>query len=93
MMKVVPSGQPVSRTRRFSPPSMFSFMPVSCPRARVVISTWETDAMEGSASPRKPSVRMSSSCSALCSFEVAWFSKASRTWPGSMPQPLSVTRR
>ena len=48
--------------------------------------------MEGSASPRKPRVRMSSSCSAVFSFDVAWFSKASATWEGAMPQPLSVTR-
>ena len=52
----------------------------------------ETQAIEGSASPRKPSVAIESRSFTLESFEVAWRSKASRASSRSMPQPLSVMR-
>ncbi len=44
---------------------------------RVSSVTWETEAMEASASPRKPSVWMCSRSSALSSLLVAWRSNAS----------------
>src|SRR2546427_12874062 len=50
----------------------------------------ETEAIEGNASPRNPRVATMSRSSALCIFEVAWRSKASRASSRVMPQPLSV---
>ncbi len=90
---VVPSGQPVSLTPIKRPPSISTFAPASASFVRVVIVTCETAAIDGSASPRKPSVRMSNSPSAFFSLLVAWFSNAIRASEKGMPQPLSVTRR
>ena len=75
------------------PPSSVILQPASASFLRVVMVTRETEAMDGSASPRKPSVRMSVSSSPEAILDVAWFSKAMRTSLGAMPQPLSVTRR
>jgi hypothetical protein len=50
-----------------------------------------TEAMEGSASPLKPKVLMSTRLSSL-SFDVAWRSMESVKSSGAMPEPLSVTR-
>ena len=47
--------------------------------------TRATEAMEGSASPRKPSVAMESNSSAVRSLEVAWRSKASSASSRFMP--------
>ena len=48
--------------------------------------------MDGSASPRKPSVAMESRSLTSLSLLVAWRSKASRASSRSMPQPSSATR-
>ena len=90
---VVPSGHPASDTSIMRPPSICSFSPESRPFWRVVIVTRATAAMDGSASPRKPSVSMSLRLSPDAIFDVAWFSNAMRASSGAMPQPLSVTRR
>ena len=59
------------------------------PRERSVSLAMEP--MDGSASPRKPSVRMANRSSSA-SLEVAWRSTDSARSSGPMPQPLSVTR-
>ena len=60
-----------------------------CARERSVSLAMEP--IEGSASPRKPSVRMANRSSSA-SLEVACRSTDSARSPGPMPQPLSVTR-
>ena len=67
------------------------FRPVRSPVA-VSSVTRATEAMEGSASPRKPSVAIESRSSAVRSFEVAWRSKASSASSRFMPWPSSATR-
>ena len=52
--------------------------------------TRATDAMDGSASPRKPNVAIESRSSTVRSFEVAWRSKASRASSRLMPWPSSA---
>ncbi len=54
--------------------------------------TCATEAMEASASPRKPRVAMCSRSSALRSLLVAWRSKASTASAAGIPAPLSTTR-
>ena len=61
-------------------------------RARVRRTKCETDAIDGSASPRKPSVRMAARSSARRILLVAWRSIASRASSGSIPSPSSSTR-
>ena len=58
------------------------------PRARVRSVKCDTDAMLGSASPRKPSVAMAARSSARRSLLVACRSIASRASSGSMPDPV-----
>ena len=61
------------------------------PCARVSMERFETAAMEGSASPRKPSVPMCvRSPSGI--LEVAWRSMARMRSCSSMPHPSSITR-
>ena len=66
--------------------------PLSRPRARVRSVKCDTEAMLGSASPRKPSVAIAARSSARCSLLVACRSIASRASSGSMPNPSSSTR-
>jgi hypothetical protein len=56
-----------------------------------VIASRATAPIDGSASPRKPSVLMASRSSSD-SFEVAWRSTASARSVRGMPSPSSVTR-
>ena len=86
----VPSGRPASSTRKILPPLISTMVPEDSPRARVSSFSRETEAIEGKASPRNPSVATVSRSSALWIFEVAWRSKASRASSRVMPQPLSV---
>ena len=60
------------------------------PRGRVAILTRATDAMEGRASPRKPSVVTFSRSCRLAILDVAWRASASGICAGAMPQPLSA---
>ena len=76
-----------------TPPSLITRVPDSSPRVRVVMVTFETAAMEASASPRKPSERRSNRSSARVILLVALRSKAMRTSSRRIPLPLSVTRR
>ena len=50
----VPSGQPTASFSRMRPLSTAIRVPATSPRRRVDISTRQTAAMLGSASPRKP---------------------------------------
>ena len=59
---------------------------------RVSSSSRDTDAMEGSASPRNPSVAIESRSFTSASLLVAWRSKASSASSRSMPQPSSASR-
>ena len=52
----VPTGQPVPSMHSISPPSTTIRVPSSESRVRVWISIRLTDAIDGSASPRKPRV-------------------------------------
>ena len=75
-MMLVPSGQPASSTALGTPPSKWSFAPLSAPRSREKMSSRETEEIAASASPRKPSVPIASRSSAVRSLLVAWRKKA-----------------
>jgi len=60
------------------------------PAVREVIDTAATEAIEASASPRKPSVFTFSRSVSEAIFEVAWRASASGSSSGGMPLPLSV---
>jgi hypothetical protein len=60
------------------------------PRTRLSMVSRATEAMEGKASPRKPSV-VTISIASSGSFEVACRSSASAIWSASIAQPSSVT--
>ena len=68
----------------------FDHGPEASSGARVSNRRRDTEAIEGKASPRKPSVATLSKSAAFLIFEVAWRSKASRASSRTMPQPLSV---
>ena len=89
---VVPAGAPSVPDDIISPSAISMRKPSSPPRVRVRISTRETAATLGSASPRKPSVPMDSRSAAALSLLVAKRWKASSTCSGGIPEPLSVTR-
>jgi hypothetical protein len=55
-LMVVPRGWAASLTSRMRPPSMATRVAAFAPSVHVVSSTRATDAIEASASPRKPSV-------------------------------------
>ncbi|MCY1303764.1 hypothetical protein D9M70_534880 [compost metagenome] len=57
---------------------------------RLVSASWETEAIEASASPRKPSVSTDSSSSRDAILLVAWRISATGSSVAGMPQPLSV---
>src|SRR5204863_5470005 len=88
----VPSGAPTSRTDAITPALTLISVPDCRPRARVRSVKCETEAMLGSASPRKPSVSMAPRSAACAILLVAWRSIASRASSGSMPWPSSSTR-
>ena len=67
-------------------------MPSRAPRARVDRRSFETDAMLGSASPRKPNVVSAKRSSLWRILLVAWRWSASTASSSSMPAPSSVTR-
>ena len=81
------------RTAESCRPRSSTRVPVVSSADRVSSSSRETDPMEGSASPRKPSVAdLDSRSLTSCSLLVACRSKASRASSRSMPQPLSEMR-
>ncbi len=59
----VPGSRPSRDSRGTLPPSIRTTTAISSAALRVFIVTWATEAMEASASPRKPYVRISSSSS------------------------------
>ena len=65
---------------------------IASPAARVTISTRAMEAIEGSASPRKPRVAIESRSSLERSLEVAWRSNASNASSRTMPLPSSAMR-
>ena len=65
--------------------------PSSSSTRRVFSSTSATEAIEGRASPRNPSVFILKRSWADEIFEVAWRSKAMRASIGDMPFPSSIT--
>src|SRR5690242_14918635 len=72
------------------PPSTASDHAASAPRFRLVIMSRLTAPIEGSASPRKPRLRMRRRSSSG-SFEVQWRSTASESSSALMPMPSSTT--
>ena len=85
----IPAAQ--GSTGLFAPSSTTSRKPVGAPSVRVRISSRETEAIEGKASPRKPKVAIAvRSPSGI--FEVACRSTESARSASSMPRPSSVTR-
>ena len=84
-----PSGSPDSSTCRISAGNLQMCCRLLL-RTRLQ-RTRETDAIEGSPSPRKPSVGMVSRSSASLILDVACRSKASIASSRTMPKPLSVT--
>src|SRR3954470_22689836 len=89
---VVPSGAPTSTTDATAPPLTRISVPLCWPFARVRRTKCDTDAIDGSASPRKPSVRIAARSSACRILLVACRSIASRASSGSIPSPSSSTR-
>jgi hypothetical protein len=77
-------------TCAFSPASTVIAQACASPACRVVMVRRATAPIEGKASPRKPSVRISSRSSSG-SFEVAWRSTASARSSRVMPAPSSLT--
>ncbi len=88
----VPAAQPVGFTSVGPPPSTVSAIPASCSRGRVEREKRETDAMLGSASPRKPNDAMRARSSSEAILLVACRSRASTASASSIPEPSSVTR-
>ena len=86
----VPGGWAAGCGRPLRPASTLRLQASLPPRTRLVSVSRLTAAIEGSASPRKPKLRMRvrSSCGNL---EVAWRSSAKASSSAVMPQPSSVT--
>ena len=87
----VPTLPAAGFTLPLAPRSTLSAKASPAPRARDRIVSDAIEPMDGSASPRKPSVRMANRSSSD-SFEVACRSTASTRSSGAMPLPSSVTR-
>ena len=86
----VPAGWAAGAGADLTPRSSVISQPCAEPAARVTSRTRPTAPIEGSASPRKPSVAMRLRSSSA-SLEVAWRSTASARSPASMPWPSSAT--
>ncbi len=68
----VPAAQPAGDTTGAAPPSTRTRVPSASPLRRVRSSSRLTEAMLGSASPRKPKERMAARSSSLAILLVAW---------------------
>ena len=88
----VPGGCAAGLGSPLAPPSISRLHASSAPAGREVMVKRLTEAIEGSASPRKPRVRMSAR-SSPGSLEVQWRSTASTSSSGDMPTPSSTTER
>ena len=89
---VVPISQPASSISGVFPPEMSTRVPRSSDARRVRSEKRETDAIVGSASPRKPSVETFCRSEAEAILLVAWRRIAVSASVRDMPRPLSVTR-
>ena len=90
-LTVVPFWQFTGDWPLNSVPSTTTAVPTSSSCRFVLSSTCAMEAMDASASPRNPMVRMAIRSSAFWIFEVAWRSKHIRASRSDMPQPLSAT--
>ena len=86
----VPRLAAAGRTAETCPPSTEISAAASAPTMRERMASRDTEPMEGSASPRKPSERMS--WMSVESFEVQWRATASINSLPAMPAPSSTTR-
>ncbi len=86
----VPWAMPSGLGMSTSPPETVSAQPLAAPGRRLATVIRLTAPIEGSASPRKPRVRMSTRSSST-SFDVAWRSTARASSSRLMPQPSSAT--
>ena len=89
---VVPRGWPTSRACTRRPWCTSTSVPLGEVSSRVRRRSWETPAIAGRASPRKPWVAIALRSESTCSFDVAWRSSARTASSGVMPSPLSRTR-
>ncbi len=87
----VPGGQPAERTSARVPAFTSMRVPSSSSWRRVVSKKRETEAMDGTASPRKPSVSMLSISPTSRILLVAWRSSERMASSRDMPQPSSWT--
>ncbi len=88
----VPGGMPAARTATIAPPSTMTSVAAVSVWRRVRSVKRDTDAIDGKASPRNPSVAMASRSSLLAILLVAWRSTASSASAASIPTPSSSTR-
>src|SRR5713101_6153606 len=91
-LTVVPAGRPAGFTPTSFPPANSTRVPSASSSARVSSSSRETAAIEGRASPRKPSVEMESRSSVVRNLLVAWRSNDRSASSWAMPWPPSMTR-
>src|SRR5438105_2407204 len=91
-LKVVPAGDPAGFTPTSLPPANSTRVASPSDSSRVSSNKRETAAIDGRASPRKPSVAIESKSSAVLSLLVAWRSNASSASSCVFPWPSSVTR-
>ena len=89
--KLAPTGQTMGSCNKTFEPSICRHTPNSLSGVRVRSSTWETAAIEASASPRNPIVVSEKRSSAFVIFEVACRSKDRRASVSVIPLPLSMT--
>ena len=89
---LVPFGQPVWPARMIFPPSITTSVPSNESASFVFSVNRLTEAMLGSASPRKPNVRIPNRSAASRILLVACRSKANSASSGPIPWPSSVTR-
>jgi hypothetical protein len=85
----VPTGPEAGSTARTRPPSTRIRLACAAVRGREVIASRAAAPIEGSASPRKPSVVMRTRSSSA-SFEVAWRCTASASSSAAIPAPSSA---
>ncbi len=89
---MVPTGAPASETFCILPPAISIFVPISLSVVRVTRVNFETDAMDGNASPRNPMVEMENRSSLVKILLVAYLSIDSSASSRESPIPLSDTR-
>ena len=88
----VPGRVPAGRSKTVVPPSTSISHPESASPPRVRSRNRETEAIEGNASPRKPSDPIEVRSSTDSILLVAWRSIARRASSGVIPTPSSLTR-